>query len=43
MENEPLLSLENVLCTPHLGYVEKSNYELYFKAAFENLLEYIKS
>ncbi|RXI45802.1 3-phosphoglycerate dehydrogenase [Malaciobacter mytili] len=43
IENEPLLSLENVLCTPHLGYVEKSNYELYFKAAFENLLEYIKS
>ncbi len=42
IKNEPLLSLENVLCTPHLGYVEKSNYELYFKVAFENLLEYIK-
>lgn len=42
LENEPLLSLENVLCTPHLGYVEKSSYELYFKVAFENLLEYIK-
>ena len=39
-ENEPLLSLANVLCSPHLGYVEKNNYELYFKIAFENVVAF---
>jgi D-3-phosphoglycerate dehydrogenase len=33
----PLLGLSNAICTPHLGYVEKDGYELYFGAAFENL------
>ena len=41
-ENEPLLSLENVLCSPHLGYVEKNSYELYFKIAFENIVAFAK-
>ncbi|ENM5739704.1 D-2-hydroxyacid dehydrogenase family protein [Vibrio mimicus] len=38
--NEPLLSLPNVLCAPHLGYVEKNSYEIYFQAAFENVIGY---
>ena len=35
------LHLPNVVCTPHLGYVEKDSYELYFGKAFENVMSYI--
>lgn len=38
--DHPLLHLDNAICTPHLGYVEKDSYELYFGAAFENLLAF---
>jgi D-3-phosphoglycerate dehydrogenase len=31
------LALPNCLCTPHLGFVEKDNYETYFGMAFENI------
>lgn len=37
----PLLQMPNVICTPHLGYVEKAGYELYFSIAFENALSFI--
>lgn len=37
----PLLQMRNVLCTPHLGYVERNSYELYFRKAFENVLNFI--
>ena len=33
----PLLQLENAVCTPHLGYVEKDSYELYFGQAFDQV------
>ncbi|MFZ6816236.1 D-2-hydroxyacid dehydrogenase family protein [Undibacterium sp. Rencai35W] len=36
----PLLRLENVLATPHLGYVERDSYELYFRAAFQNVVDF---
>ena len=39
-EIEPLLTMPNVLCSPHLGYVEKNSYELYFKTAFENVVSF---
>ncbi|SDX85933.1 D-3-phosphoglycerate dehydrogenase [Collimonas sp. OK242] len=38
--DSPLLRMENVLASPHLGYVEKDSYELYFRAAFQNVLEF---
>lgn len=36
----PLLRMENVLASPHLGYVEKDSYEIYFASAFQNILDY---
>lgn len=38
--NSPYLTHPNILCTPHLGYVEKESYELYFSIAFEHLLAF---
>jgi D-3-phosphoglycerate dehydrogenase len=40
VRDHPLLHLDNALCTPHLGYVERDGYELYFGAAFDNLLAF---
>lgn len=40
-QNFELLKMNNVVCTPHLGYVEKNGYELYFEKAFENVLNFI--
>jgi D-3-phosphoglycerate dehydrogenase len=40
LSDHPLLHMENVICTPHLGYVEKDSYELYFATAFEQLLAF---
>jgi D-3-phosphoglycerate dehydrogenase len=42
LQGSALLRLENCICTPHIGYVEKSNYELYFGAAFDNVVNFIK-
>jgi D-3-phosphoglycerate dehydrogenase len=38
--DSPLLQMENVLASPHLGYVEKNSYELYFRIAFQNVLDF---
>lgn len=40
-KNYELLQLPNVVCTPHLGYVERNGYELYFGKAFENIINFI--
>jgi len=38
--SHPLLQLDNALCTPHLGYVEKDSYELYLGQAFDQVLAF---
>lgn len=38
--SHPLLSLPNCLCSPHLGFVELDNYEAYFGAAFQGIVDH---
>ncbi len=42
LQGHALLRLENCICTPHIGYVERDNYEAYFSAAFDNVVNFIK-
>lgn len=35
-----LLRIPTVLATPHLGYVERDSYEMYFGAAFDNVVNF---
>ena len=42
LQGHALLRLENCICTPHIGYVEKDSYEMYFGAAFDNVINFIK-
>jgi D-3-phosphoglycerate dehydrogenase / 2-oxoglutarate reductase len=38
LSREPLLGRANVLCTPHIGFVERSTFERYLGDAFTQLL-----
>jgi len=40
--NHPLLSMENVVCTPHLGYVAREELERMFSMIFDQILAYEK-
>lgn len=42
LQGHALLRLENCICTPHIGYVEQDSYELYFSAAFDNIVNFIQ-
>jgi D-3-phosphoglycerate dehydrogenase len=42
LQGHALLRLENCICTPHIGYVEQDSYEMYFGAAFDNVVNYIE-
>ncbi len=39
-QQHPLLQRPNVVATPHIGYVERDSYALYFAAAFANIVAY---
>ena len=38
--NHPLLHMDNVVATPHLGYVERDGYETSFSSSFEQVLAF---
>lgn len=40
--SHPLLALENAVCTPHIGYVERKAYEAQFSGAFDQILAYLE-
>ena len=40
--DHPLLRHPRVLCTPHLGYVERHSYEAYFGEAFANVRAFLR-
>ncbi|NJS37249.1 MAG: D-2-hydroxyacid dehydrogenase family protein [Brachymonas sp.] len=42
LQGHALLRLENCICTPHIGYVEQAGYELYFNAAFDNVVNFVR-
>jgi D-3-phosphoglycerate dehydrogenase len=38
--DHPYLKMPNVLCTPHLGWAEWDNFELYFRECFEQIVRF---
>ena len=38
--NNPLVALDNCLCTPHIGFVERDTYERYLGGAFDRIVAF---
>jgi len=38
--HHPLLRMDNVVCTPHIGYVSREEYELQFSDIFDQIVAY---
>ena len=36
----PLLAMDRVVCTPHIGYVTREEYEIQFADIFDQILAY---
>lgn len=42
-KEHPFRTLPNVLATPHIGYVTKENYTIYFEQAIENIIAFLNN
>src|ERR1700704_5643759 len=38
--SDALLTLDNVVCTPHIGYVTRDEYEIQFSDVFDQIVAY---
>jgi D-3-phosphoglycerate dehydrogenase len=38
--HHPLLNMRNVVCTPHIGYVSREEYEVQFAEIFDQITAY---
>jgi D-3-phosphoglycerate dehydrogenase len=38
--NHPLLKMDNVVCTPHIGYVSRDEFEIQFSDIFDQINAY---
>ena len=38
--DHPLFAMENVVCTPHIGYVTRDEYEIQFAEIFDQITAY---
>lgn len=40
-KDHPLLGLDNIVLTPHLGYVTQETYQIFFRQVVENIVAYL--
>lgn len=38
--SHPLLNMDNVVCTPHIGYVSRDEYEIQFADIFDQITSF---